>query len=100
MKSCDSCKYQPGCENWHYFCEKESGYGYYCDNYIPEGWVNVNDALPELGLYVLVYSVNTIGVWIGKRVSETKFVLVDDYGYDDGITYWMPLPNSPLEVLK
>lgn len=93
MKSCNSCKYQPGCAGWHCSCEKDSKEDYSCDGYTPEGWISVKDKLPTEMEYVLVYC--SEGVWIGKRISETEYVLVDDLGINSTVTHWMPLPNQP-----
>lgn len=97
MKSCNSCKYQPGCAGWHCSCEKKSKEDYCCDNYTPEGWISVEDRLPEELKMVLVYSKSN-GVWIG-RYSGTAFILIDDLGIDEGVTHWMPLPNNPSKSL-
>lgn len=57
-------------------------------------WISAKDNPPDLDEYVIVYS-ETNGVWIGKRLSETDYYLVDDIGEDNTITHWMPRPMEP-----
>ena len=64
-------------------------------------WISVKDRLPEERTEVLVYRggyIDMMNVYTYLGNGEWE----DSYGYwskteDEGITYWMPLPDLPKE---
>ena len=55
-------------------------------------WVNIKDVLPPLGERVLACT-NDGWVFIAK-----DFCVGDEINdSDNGVAYWMPLPNAPTE---
>ena len=65
-------------------------------------WISVKDRLPETNKEVLVYRGGYIGGLMNVYTYVGNDTWEDDYGFwsrtdDDGITYWMPLPEPPIE---
>jgi hypothetical protein len=64
---------------------------------VGDGWVRVEDGLPEIGEYVLVH--NTEGAMlVGRRFSYDWVALFTDGETSMGeltATHWMPLPAPP-----
>lgn len=58
-----------------------------------EGWVSVEDRLPEIGENVLLFNGNIL---TGEYTRNEFFKSIcDNYIY--GATHWQPLPSSPKE---
>ena len=51
-----------------------------------QGWISVDDRLPDVGNIVLIYS-ETYGVCLDSYSDDT-------FDYFD-VTHWMPLPQPP-----
>lgn len=81
----------------------------------PNGWISVDDRLPEDGQEILIYTPNST---IGSKVLSDRVIGMEhfDYGYtakitendyilssndffslDDPATHWQPLPEPPEE---
>lgn len=69
-------------------------------------WIDVNDELPPLDQWVIVYGDHECGqedfcVGVGKWMESIKIWSTADWdgcgGYDwyKAVTHWMPLPDSP-----
>ena len=63
-------------------------------------WIDIKDALPEIGQEVLVYRGNCRGNLMNVYTYLGDDMWEDDYGYwqhadGEGITHWMPLPEPP-----
>jgi hypothetical protein len=78
---------------------------------IPDGWISVEDRLPELDVPVLAFYHGGIGAVFrgegddGWLLSAHHMGLLDDldsYECDDNyeVTHWMPLPAPPLAAVK
>lgn len=65
----------------------------------PDGWIKSSDRMPEFNVGVLVFIPEednhiTAGMW---DVSE-KWVLLDEYRLPQSeVTYWMPMPEEPID---
>ena len=60
------------------------------------GWISVEDRLPDCGVLVLVY-IKGRGIDFSHRLYnhvEGK-PFVHDYSTGSGVTHWMPLPEPP-----
>ena len=66
-------------------------------------WISVKDGLPELDVPVLGYSIDGFRIvmlykrWNGE--IEWDCVIRDDH-FNEEVTYWMPLPDSPVKKEK
>ena len=68
-------------------------------------WINVHDKLPDKeGIYVLAYNgrmfvskYNGLTYSIKGKPNSERPIFMDDVGciQRGGVTYWMPLPQSP-----
>lgn len=68
----------------------------------PYKWISVKDRLPEERTEVLVYRGSHIGDMMNVHTYLGHGSWEDSYGYwsrteDEGITYWMYLPDPPKE---
>ena len=56
-------------------------------------WININELVPEIGQYVLVYTVTPI------VFSPTGKINIREYGRRgfgiENVTHWQPLPEPP-----
>lgn len=65
----------------------------------PNGWIKSSDRMPEFNIGVLVFIPEedhhiTAGMW---DVSK-KWILLDEYRIPQSeVTYWMPMPNEPID---
>lgn len=89
--------------------DPEDAYRWACERAVraayDDGWIHVDERLPEAGEYVLVHSsgphhkrVSAVGV--GYRDGGERppfFVMADDYLSPPGgnVTHWRPLPEPP-----
>lgn len=64
-------------------------------------WISVRDRLPDEGENVLCYYVDDRWGW-GMRVDHRvkgSIHFFHGISYAQDVTYWMPLPKPPKEVL-
>ena len=56
---------------------------------MPDGWISINDRLPEEGVNVLTYGARPFYdcFYINRIIDK------DEWLYD-GVTHWMPLPST------
>ncbi len=62
-----------------------------------EGWVNVEDHMPEYNVGVLVFIPAEDGhITSGMYDISNKWTLLDEYRTPDSpVTHWMPMPDKP-----
>ena len=63
-------------------------------------WISVKDRLPELGVTVLGWGCNGLGiVYCEARLGSNTYVWLDECGCYDGntVTHWMPMIEGPPE---
>ena len=66
-------------------------------------WIRVEDCLPDKNRNVLCYRGGHIGGMMDVYTYVGDDSWEDSYGYwsrteDEGITHWMPLPESPKSI--
>ena len=64
------------------------------ENILHDGWRDARKDPPELLEDVIVY-ITDCGVWMGYRVSKTKYSLVGSPVPCDTVTHWMQCPQEP-----
>ena len=59
-------------------------------------WISIEDGLPKVGEYVLVYlDFNKQSVMFLNNLYEFKSPHHDHSGWSSSVTHWMPLPENP-----
>lgn len=54
-------------------------------------WISVKDRLPEIGQQILIY--DKYGIELGSLYDTDSFC--GNSRYNEKVTHWMPLPQSP-----
>lgn len=93
--------------NGHYFVSKDKAVklceGYHAEQVQKDGWISVNDKLPELGaMYAVVQDLKDGEPPISWALSfdaiQKKWYIDNTETEEFGITHWMHLPKPPVKT--
>lgn len=63
-------------------------------------WISVKDKMPEHNQEVIITGTSLENTFVHGAVYSKKwncFYSTDSIRYDTSVTYWMPLPQPPVE---